>query len=340
MHAKAVVFDETSVLAGSSNWTEAAFHRNIETNLLVRDPAAAREALDVIRRAGRRRLARQDDAARLPAGFLSAKYAGALVGHLEERAFDLYLLILRESQGRPKFSIGYQRLADLLAITAAPRNQVRRSLLSLANEYGLIRITERPRAEDLDIEIVPLEGETVGMPADYWTFGWDKKLTTAGEVSFLVNKFRSERSSMRPRWSASLETLVREHGLSQRKIVDGTTELRRANLLEVEYDQLDATGGDRSPNIYTPRELYDPAALERSWADLRARFGEEKLSRARRCAALVYEDSDADVVERFIRMEESHGVEKVEKAYQYIAVKHPSNPRRTAAYFIAMIQIP
>jgi hypothetical protein len=337
VHAKVVVFDEAVVLAGSTNWSEAAFHKNIETNLLVRDPAAAREALQIIRSAGRRRLPKGEDAARLPAAFLTGRYAGKLIRGREDRAFDLYLILLRESHGGKKVSATYQVLADFLAITVAPRDQVQRTLKSLQKD-GLIHSFPRFREESLEVELVPLEGETVGIPADYWRFGWDKRLTTAGEVSYFLSKHRSEHSPRRPRWSASLAGLVKETGLSPKRLVESTAELRRANLLEVEHDELTKHGGVRAPNVYTPRDLYDPATLSAAWADLRGRFGEEKLARARRCAALVYEDSDVDVVERLIHLEESHGREKVEEAYQYIALKHPSNPRRTAAYFFATIQ--
>lgn len=46
-HAKAVVFDEASVLLGSTNWSEAAFNRNVEANALIRGRRAARETLAV-----------------------------------------------------------------------------------------------------------------------------------------------------------------------------------------------------------------------------------------------------------------------------------------------------
>jgi phosphatidylserine/phosphatidylglycerophosphate/cardiolipin synthase-like enzyme len=41
LHAKAVVADDEAVFVTSANLTEAAFDRNVELGLLVRDPALA-----------------------------------------------------------------------------------------------------------------------------------------------------------------------------------------------------------------------------------------------------------------------------------------------------------
>jgi hypothetical protein len=254
-------------------------------------------------------------------------------------AFDLYLLLLKASKGENGFSIAYDAVSREMGFTdySNPRNEILWRLKRL-DKLGVLRFQALPRAADIRIVLTPLEGDAVDIPAAYWDFGWSRRLTMAGKISYLVNKLRSERSPMRPRWSAALDTMVRDHGISKAVFVKGTSELRRANLLEVEYDELTMTGGDRRPNIYTPRSLYDPAVLDKAWADLERRFGGEKLARARRCADLVYEDSDAATVERFIQLEEAHGREKVEEAYKLISLKHPANPRRTAAYFIATIQ--
>jgi hypothetical protein len=66
-------------------------------------------------------------------------------------------------------------------------------------------------------------------------------------------------------------------------------------------------------------------------------YGAEALQRARGYAALVYEDSDADLVERLVLLERERGRERMEIAARKIGDKHPSNPRRTAGYFIGIV---
>ncbi|MBK8870608.1 MAG: hypothetical protein IPN19_06065 [Elusimicrobia bacterium] len=44
-HGKMIIIDEKTILAGSSNWTDAALNKNSETNFLFRSTGAARLAL-------------------------------------------------------------------------------------------------------------------------------------------------------------------------------------------------------------------------------------------------------------------------------------------------------
>jgi hypothetical protein len=74
--------------------------------------------------------------------------------------------------------------------------------------------------------------------------------------------------------------------------------------------------------------------------ELRVKYGDEKLARARGYAALVYDDSDAVGVEQPIRLEEEFGPERVKWAADKIGMKNPDNPRRTLGYLIGMIRTP
>jgi hypothetical protein len=127
--------------------------------------------------------------------------------------------------------------------------------------------------------------------------------------------------------------------VSKHVLSHGTTELRRANLVEVEYGELTIDGsGPREPNAYTPGPLYDPRLLEEKWTALEKTYGREAFLRGKAYAALVYEDSDADLVERFILLERGRGRDRMEAAAKKIGAKHPSNPRRSAAYFIGIVR--
>jgi hypothetical protein len=220
----------------------------------------------------------------------------------------------------------------------AYRRQITKTLLKLQNEYGLIGTTFT-YGGDARVDVSPSTGEVVGMPDDYWAWGWSRRLGFQGKVMFLLNRYYSETFPSRPRWSVPVEKIAREHGLTPGFVRQGTTELRRANLVAVEYDELAKDPDEsRRPNIYTPLPLYDPAGLDRAWAVLEARYGGEVLTRGRKCAQLVYADSDADAVERFILLEKEFGREKVQRAYDLIAQKNPDNPRRCVGYFIGTVQ--
>jgi hypothetical protein len=343
VHAKAVVVDEEVVILGSSNWTEAAMTRNVEANILVRNPDVARSLLAEIGRVPRRISPEETISGRIPVSFLTApKLMGAMTHSRDERAFDVYLYALKAGGGAASFNLAYDPLADSLGITdmgrTAYRRQITKTLVKLQDEYGLIRTTFT-YGGDARVEVVPSTGDAVGMPADYWTWGWNRRLGFQGKVMYVLNRCYSEASPSRPRWSVPVEKIARDHGLAPGFVRQGTTELRRANLVAVEYDELAKDPDDsRRPNIYTPLPLYDPAELDRAWAALGARYGGDALARGRACAHLVYADSDADAVERFIMLEMEFGREKVQRAYDLIAQKNPDNPRRCVGYFIGTVQ--
>jgi hypothetical protein len=256
---------------------------------------------------------------------------------------DIYLFLLRESKGQTEFTVPYESLAESLGIPASDRPvyqaQLARVLRKMDRRYGLIRYLPQAYRGDIRVRLLlPME-DAFGIPAGYWEYGWSGALSLPGKLAYLVNRLRSERSPARPRWSASLATLSRDHGLTVLAMSKGTTALRRANLVEVDYDDLPMEPeGELRPNIFTPLPLYDRRALPGAWARLEALHGKDVSDRARRCAVLVYKDDDVETVERFIALEKAYGREKVEKAYKIIAAKAPHNPKRGAGYFINTVK--
>ena len=95
-HAKVVVIDESTVLLGSSNWTDAAFTRNQEANFRVRSPSAAKAVLKEIRSRRWQEPPSDGESAGVPAEFLlNPAYLGRMSGG-DERALDVYLYLVRE----------------------------------------------------------------------------------------------------------------------------------------------------------------------------------------------------------------------------------------------------
>ena len=140
-------------------------------------------------------------------------------------------------------------------------------------------------------------------------------------------------------WSLNLQTLGTRYGASPWFISQGVTDLRRNNLLEVEYDAAGPLGpGDRAPNIYMPNPLYDPQELDRSLEDLKDRYGAAKLERARRAAAVVYEDRYLHGIKQMIELEDQYGQDRIERAVKIVGAKSPDNPKRSIGYLIATIR--
>jgi hypothetical protein len=345
LHAKAVVIDSVTVIAGSANWSESALGSNVEASVLTRSRTVALALLAELGHIPRKRLPFQDTAcALLPVAFLTdTARLGRMVSAGAERAFDTYLYLCKESFRNPAESVidlDYAALAASLGIDSMTsvdfRRQINKTLDKLHDRYGLATVITG-YGKPAQVRLTGTAGPTVAIPSAYWAYGWQKRLAFAGKVMEILNLHYSGLSVMRPRWSASEPTLASRHGVSVWFLQQGIVELRRANLLDVEYDSLPQKPDHRRPNIYTPLPLYDPLLLDRKWAELEAAHGKEKTGRARQCAALVLKDCDWRAVEQFIGLEERYGREKVRKAASIIGLKAVDNPHRSVGYFVGTV---
>ncbi|MBL0059062.1 MAG: hypothetical protein IPP35_08125 [Elusimicrobia bacterium] len=341
-HAKAVIVDGETVIAGSSNWSRAAFEVNEETNVLIRSKETARDMLKTLRAIRREEPADPGPTVPVPAEFLlNPELFGRMVSQPDERAFDTYLFLLR--QASDSIRLDYQKAADHLGIESmgreAYRRQINKTLEKLQDRYGLISVSKRFNAE-AEITLSPLPAqEVMRVPAAYWDLGWNRRLSFAGKAFYLVHQRESSHSPLEPRWSMSLQSLASRYGASPWFISQGVTDLRRNNLLEVEYDEAGLNGpGDRAPNIYTLNPLYDPKELDRSLADLRNRYGAAKVERAQKAASLVYEDCYFLGIQRLVELEDRYGPERIQRAMEMVGAKSPDNPKRTMGYLIATIR--
>ena len=348
LHAKTVVIDESVVLLGSSNWSQKSLTDNIETNLLVRDTALARTVSAEMAKIPRTPFVPEDaDAVRLPAAFLTDPNGLSLMcRRMGETYFDVYLWLMRESQkggSPPTLNVDLDRLAAETGNTGPSRGLSRRfvsrALKFLQNDFKLISVVFHENV-DAEVTLLPASGETTTVPQNYWTFGWDRRLKFPGKVMYLLGRYYSERSPVSPRWSRSKPDLARDHGLSDSMLDRGTIELKRANLLEVEYAPNPGPGETRLPNEYTPNPLYDPKEWERERMKLVEDHGRDKVDRAARIAVDFYEDCDLGAVEALIGLEDQFGRDKVDRAVRVVGAKSATNPKRCIGYLITVIRDP
>lgn len=347
-HAKAVVIDEETVITGSTNWTDSALTRNQEVNILVRSKDLARDIL-----AGLRAIPRSDplpnyddDAVEIPGEFLqNPNLFARMVRTKDDRDFDLYLYLLKIQKDNPEtqtHTLSHQTLAAALGLSnadpSASRRRVRRHLASLQKDYGLIQVRSEFN-QDAQITLTDLPSDrSARLPARYWSLGWDRRLSFAEKAFLVIGQFESAVSTRRPRWSAARTTLSRRYGASPWFLTQGTTGLRRRNLLEVDYSALPAGPTPRLPSVYTPNPLYDPRDLDKKLAELKAKHGEAKFNRAQTAAAVVYEDADVNGIKELLELETQLGPERVQSAVALLSQKAPDNPTRTLAYLLGTIR--
>jgi hypothetical protein len=141
------------------------------------------------------------------------------------------------------------------------------------------------------------------------------------------------------RFSISREKLSKSHGISESFISDGNQELRRLNLLDIQYSELeDLNFSQRQANRYFVQDLYDPKELKDKLRSLEQKHGAEKLNRAVNTASLVFEENNPKTIQALIDLEDQYGQSTVEEAANKIQEKNPDNPKRSAGYLINTIK--
>lgn len=342
LHAKGLVVDGRTVLAGSSNWSAAAFEQNAEVNLLARSTEAARaltaEMAAVPRVAAPAAMAEETLA--VPLALLEPGRLGEMVTAKDDRALDAYLYFLRMGVSTAAFTaVEREPFQTAMGWPAArrARPQMFTLLKRLRDRYGLIDVVI-PRKTPPEVRLRPLAlTAAVGLPTSYFRHGWDRRLGFAAKA-FLLLGLKEEAEAPTGRWSLSREALGERYGVSAAFLQDGITALRRADLLEVEHSEIALDGGPRFPNTYRLRAFYDPAERRGRLAALEEGHGAAAVKRARKIAALVYEDGDVDLVETLVALEERYGRELVGRAAAVLGEKSVSNPKRNGAYLIGTVR--
>jgi len=360
-HAKTIVIDGRMVILGSSNWTESAFDRSIEANVLVNSSELAAELLEYFKTIKidtgiEKYLDSIGSTTPVAWDFMENRtLAPLMVKEQDQRAFEVYLLLLWKYDGNPeaKQTLFYDDVARYLGIyegwtATAYRRQIIKVLKKLEQRYKLIRFEPRYAKEayitllatqtlgkDLEIR----EEQYFELPNDYFKFGWNRLLSFRAQFCYLINLANSSASDAKPFWSKSVRAITEQFGgISQDIINKGMGELRRRKLIEVSYDELNGNYEKRKPKVYKILPLYDPKELAAKLKGLEAKYGAKACGQARKYAEIVFEENNPDVVEDIILKTSKYGEAKIKKAFGIVAQKSIDNPKRSYVYVVGILE--
>jgi len=355
LHAKAIVIDNEIVIMGSSNWSQSAFNKNTETNLLVKSKDLAEDVLKYFETIKIDKKATSAAPIQKGAVFLSwqflenPKLAGRMLTKHDERAFDLYLLLLREFDGNPegKIILNYDKMAASLGLyntmtRTGYRRQIIRSLKKLKEVYKLIRF-EPEHGKDATIILLSYDDPEklysvpkewyFQIPDNFWGYGWNRQLSHRAKFCYLINLAYAGISNSAPWWFSSRDVLSERFNISKWVISNGMGELRSLNLIDVAYDTpKEGSYEALLAKSYKVMPLYDSEWLETEWDRIEVVYGSKELKRAREYAKIVFKENDPKVVEEIIIMTDSLGEESVKKAFAIVGKKRVDNSKRCYAY--------
>ncbi len=366
-HAKTIIIDKNIAILGSTNWTEASFNKSNEVNVLIKSKGLAEEILNYIKTIKIDKNIEQYLDFMGPCTPVSWEFmenpdlGPGMVKTRDERAFDIYLYLLKEFVGKPgaKLTISYETLAKYLGIyegwvNSDYRRQINRAFKKLEQEYKLIKF-ETSYGKDAVVSLVGIEiatslayGEALGNDStgyfevsnDYFNFGWNRNLSLRAKFCYFINLAYADISDSKPFWSKSVATIIKQFGGVDEDIVTkGMGELRRKRLIEVKYDTLTEKPYDkRLPKMYKILRPYDPKELEAKLAGVEEKYGKAAYVKARKYAEIVFEENNPEVIADIILKIKEYGAKKVKKAFNIVAWKNIDNPKRTYVYVVGIIE--
>ncbi|MCX6765344.1 MAG: hypothetical protein NT148_02285, partial [Candidatus Nealsonbacteria bacterium] len=174
-----------------------------------------------------------------------------------------------------------------------------------------------------------------------WEYGWREKLDLKTKYCYLISVYSTERSKIKPWWNLSQNRLAEDFHLGIATVCRGLRELKKAGLLDVEYDDALNEEGKfigRDTNKYRLRPLFSQEMIDKQWADLRKEFTEEEVHKAGELAALIEEEHNVEKVKDFIRIMSIYGRDSVEKATKMVARLKADNPCKNFGYIVGILK--
>lgn len=357
-HSKTIIVDENIVILGSTNWSGSSLNKNNEVSVLIRSKELANSLLKYFSEIVIDNEASGDEKVKEPAlaiyrYFLeNENLAGRMISKQDERAFDLYLLLLREFKGVAPIDFNFDTMAGYLGIDknmdmTAYRRQIIKTLEKLSETYQLIKF-EPEYGENAKVTLLDLEnsgkpykypeGKYFALPGEYFSYGWDRKLSFNAKFCYFINLYQSSMSGNEPWWSSAQETLGNQFHLNKSTISEGMTELKKYEIIDIEYSDIKDGYEDREPSKYKLFDLYDPAKQAEKWESLTKSYGVNRVNQAKEFAKIVFEDNDPVVVEDIISLIDEYGIEKYREAVAIVSKKAVDNPKRSHRYVVGILR--
>jgi hypothetical protein len=256
-HSKALVIDEKIVIIGSTNWSYSAIERNNESSAIVWSPEFAKSILEEFSEIKKEKIVAEipfntESAIKIDKAFLEVKeLAGRMITKHDERAFDLYMILLYSGKDNNIIDLDYDKYAGYLGIDnmkpEAYRRQINKTLRKLNETYNLITVEfhfgKNAEVKSLDIKNktkpyeYPKENYYL-LPKKYYGYQWNIRLSLRAKYCYLINLYISQEGNGKT-WSLSREDISEKFGLISGTISDGMNELRSMNLIDIEYSSIE-----------------------------------------------------------------------------------------------------
>ena len=244
LHDKLIIVDNRYIVEGSANWSNAALRRNFESSTLIDSPDLARVKLARIENLVTLSTPR-DKGPYTPAYIenlpkiltvpkqllLNKRYFSGMVSRYDERAMDLYLLLLAHSSAASKqeFFVSLEAMGLSLGLpdtwsNTALRRQVIRSLKNLQDRYNLINV-KFYHGRDASVALTNTKGDSFIISTDSIIKAQNIQLTMRLKFLLLVQALLKEEG--KDLYSVSQAAVAKRFNVNRRTIHDAFNDLRK-----------------------------------------------------------------------------------------------------------------
>ncbi len=334
-HSKVIIIDKKTVILGSSNWTETALSKNVESNLMIESRNLAESLKEDFNdmEVQKPNVITSDSSIKVSFKFLeNPNLLSEIATKNDEQALDVYLTLLRYSDPKTNtVTISYEKIIEDLKLTQKqPQTLINRTFKKLRDKYGLIDFKDEDifRKDIVVLKILPGQDEQkIELPVGYFTYDWNKKLSLRAKVLYLVSLAYYTTSDSKPWFFAPREEIEKQFHLKKWYISNGMQELRKLNIIDIRYSKFEEDSGEsRLANHYKVLGLYNPEKVDERFSSLSERYGEATVQKARDYAKVVYKENDPEAVETLLKLTTDYGEETVKKAVRIVAKKRTDNP--------------
>ena len=263
----------------------------------------------------------------------------------DERAFDVYLLLLKRAQELRATSIkmNYEEMASNLGISdmlrTDYRRQITKTLRKLEDKYKLITC-EFTHGKDAEVKLLPhtKPGGYFNLPCEFWSYGWHRQLSHSAKFVYCVNIQRSEMTKNKTTWSLAGSAMASRYHVSEWVLTKGMHELAGQGIVHIKYSTvINGNYDDRKPNRYELKRLPSPVDMEEQWRSLQEHDA-KVVAEARRLAESMDVGRQLQSVRTFVVLIERFGLERVKEATALVAGKRKDNPLRHMGYIIGILE--
>jgi len=360
LHSKAALIDKKILIFGSANWSYSAFYSNNEVSVLLESPQLAAQLAEEFKNI---KLSREPAAepfqyngVKIPKRLLTDKFKLPLLfTRSSEKAFDLYLLLFKESESlnSATLALDYEKLARQMHYKITSRDtplkqtyakffyffNVYQPLKKLTRTYKLLE--RQPWSKTVTIlDFSPKNSDWFILPFEYWDYGLDKQLSFNAKIIWLVALLEASESKHNPYWFRPQKGLAQKYHIGERSISQGILELEREELLEVyRHIPRDPRHPEKRPaNDYRLNPLISTSDFEKQASSLIQKYGVSLFNQAKGLSSQLGQPKDLNKIETFITLINKFGYKETRRAVSRARLKRLESGLRSLTYVISLLK--